>query len=217
MNKLSVILMAFSMLLSACSNEGDEYIQLSTQENKQYCEAVAGAYEAKGYSALVVWKDFNNVEDIVKQAKIDDVRIDIFDYNGRDIIFWDVPVNSLADILPENSDERRILERFNPISFTTYYGLERNVQSMNGEKMVNFTFKPVPYYASYTYGGQPHQITLQISPCGIYLPYSSDMNVVRKEFLKSELRFDITSMKIDDKEYKNFDMMVILRIAEESE
>ena len=43
------------------------------------------------------------------------------------------------------------------------------------------------------------------------------MQAVREEFMKSEIRFDITSMKVDDEEYKHFDLMVVTEIAEESE
>lgn len=43
------------------------------------------------------------------------------------------------------------------------------------------------------------------------------MKAVRDKFLKSEIKFDVTSMKIDDEEYKHFDLMVVTKITEESE
>lgn len=216
MKKISLILLAFSMLFCACSKEEDDYIKLSSKEAKQYCEAIAGFYEAKGYTILVDQKDFNNVDIIGKQVDIDDlfVTIDDKDYS---ITFWNVPVNTLANLLPENSGARKILEESRPISFTTIYGFENTVTPLQGQNMVNFIFKPVPYYFTATYDGKPHLITLNIRPCGIYLPYTSDIKAVRDEFLKSELRFDITSMKVDDEEYKHFDLMVVTKIAEESE
>lgn len=216
MRKVSVILLVFSMLFCACSKEDDNFIRLSAQETKQYCEAIAGAYKGKGYSTLVVQEEFAKV-DVIKQVEIDDVYVDIFDDYEQGIIFWDVPVNNLAYLLPENSYERKALEVCEPISFSTTYGFERTIVSIKGEKMVNLTFKPVPYYATSNHDGKNHLITIQIRPCGFYLPYTSDMNTVREEFLKSELRFDITSLKVDDKEYKNFNMVVVIRIAEESE
>lgn len=39
------------------------------------------------------------------------------------------------------------------------------------------------------------------------------MKAIREDFLKSEIRFDITSMKIDDMEYKKFDLVVVTEIS----
>ena len=133
------------------------------------------------------------------------------------MIFWNIPINNLANLLPETSGARKVLEKCEPISFTTIYGFERTITSVKGEKMVNLLSKSVPYYLSAIYDGKPHQITLNILPCRVYLPYTSNMKAVREEFLKSEIRFDITSMKVDDEEYKHFDLMVVTEIAEESE
>lgn len=216
MKKISLILLAFSVLFCACSKEDDDHIKLSSQETKQYCEAIAGSYEAKGYTILVAQKDFNNVDVIEKQVDIDDLFITIDD-KDYSITFWNVPVNALANLLPENSGTRKILEESRPISFTTIYGFESIVTPLQGQNMVNFKFKPEPYYFTATYEGKPHLITLNIQPCGIYLPYTSDMKAARDKFLKSEIRFDITSMKVDDEEYKHFDLMVVTKIAEDSE
>lgn len=190
---------------------------MSSQETKQYCEIIAGSYKAKGYTILVNQKDFNNPEVIAQQDRIDDVVIDISDYIEHNIIFWNVPVNALANLLPENSGARKVLEESKPISFTTTYKFEYWGVSVNGDKMVSLSSKSVPYYLSATYDGKPHQITIYIQPCGIPLHYTSDMKAVRDKFLKSEIRFDITSMKVDDEEYKHFDLMVFTKIAEESE
>ena len=66
MKKICFILLTFSMLFCACSKEADDYIKLSSQETKQYCEAIAGSYEAKGYTFLVAHKDFYNSDVIEK-------------------------------------------------------------------------------------------------------------------------------------------------------
>ena len=66
MKKICLILLTFSMLFCACSKEDDDYIKLSSQETKQYCEAIAGSYEAKGYTFLVAHKDFYNSDVIEK-------------------------------------------------------------------------------------------------------------------------------------------------------
>lgn len=216
MKKISLILLAFSMLFWACSKEDDDYIKLSSQETKQYCEAIAGSYKAKGYTVLVSQTDFNNSEVIGRQDKIDDLFITIDD-KDHSITFWNVPVNALANLLPENSGARKVLEECGPISFTTTYSFENTVVSIKGEKLVNLLSKSVPYYLSAKYDSKPHQITLNIRPCGVYLPYTSNMKAVREEFLKSEIRFDITSMKVDDEEYKHFDLNVVTEITEESE
>lgn len=60
--------------------------------------------------------------------------------------------------------------------------------------MVNLTFKSVPHFFTATYDWKNHQITINIQSWGIYLPYTSDMKAVRDEFLKSQIRFDITSI-----------------------
>lgn len=204
------------MLFCACSKEEDDYIRLSSKETKQYCEAIAGSYDAKGYTILVAHKDFYHSDVIGKHFDIDDLFVTIDDKDFS-ITFWNVPVNTLANLLPENSGSRKVLEECEPISFTTIYGFESTVTPLQGHNMVNIIFKPVPYYFTATYDGKPHLITLNIQPCGIYLPYTSDMKVVRDEFLKSELRFDITSMKVDDEEYKSFDLIIVTEISEESE
>ena len=216
MKKICLILLTFSMLFCACSKEDDDYIKLSSQETKQYCEAIAGSYEAKGYTFLVAHKDFYNSDVIGKNIGIDDIFIDI-DAKDYSMIFWNIPINNLANLLPETSGARKVLEKCEPISFTTIYGFERTITSVKSEKMVNLLSKSVPYYLSAIYDGKPHQITLNIRPCGVCLPYTSNMKAVREEFLKSEIRFDITSMKVDDEEYKHFDLMVVTEIAEESE
>lgn len=79
MKKLSLLVLAFSILFCACSKEDDDYVKLSSQETKQYCEIIAGSYKAKGYTILVNQKDFNNPEVIAQQDRIDDVVIDISD------------------------------------------------------------------------------------------------------------------------------------------
>lgn len=212
MKKISLLLLAFSMLFCACSKEEDDYIKLSQLETKQYSQTIAGSYDAKGYTVLVARKGFYDCEDIGEHIDIDDMFIDIDD-KDYSIIFWNVPINTLANLLPENSGARKVLEECGPISFTTIYGFERTITSVKGEKMVNLAFKPVPFYLTTTYDGNPHLITINIQPHGIYLPYTSDMKAIREGFLKSEIRFDITSMKIDDVEYKNFDLVVVAEIS----
>jgi len=213
MKKISFIILACSVLFFACSKEDDNIIRLSSQETKLYCEAIAGSYEAKGYTILVDLEDFNKSDVIGKQVDIDGVFIDIDADIQRSMIIWHVPINSLAYLLPENSDVRRAFEEKDPISFLTTYSFESNVQKVNGENLVNFTFKPVPYRFTTEYGGKSHLITVNIEPCGIYLPYTTDMNAVREKFLKSDIRFDVTSMKVDDEEFKNFDLIVASKIS----
>lgn len=212
MKKISLLLLAFSMLFCACSKEDDDYIKLSQLETKQYSQAIAGSYEAKGYTFLVAHKDFYNSDVIGKNIGIDDIFIDI-DAKDYSMIFWNIPINNLANLLPGTSGARKVLEKCEPISFTTIYGFERTITSVKGEKMVNLAFKPVPFYLTTTYDGNPHLITINVQPHGIYLPYTSDMKAIREDFLKSEIRFDITSMKIDDMEYKNFDLVVVTEIS----
>lgn len=207
------MLLAFAMLFCACNRNDDDYIRLSSQETKQYCESIAGSYEAKGYEVLVAYKDFYNSEVIGRQVDIDDVSINIFDAPECDMIFWHVPVNLLASLLPEDSEARKVLEECEPISFTTSYGFENAVTSVQGQNMVNFTFKPVTYYC----GTSNHQIAIEISPTGIYLPYTSDKKAIREAFLKSQIRFDVLKMKVDGVEYKHFDLVVATDINEETE
>lgn len=217
MNKTHLVLTAIAMLLCACSKEADDYIKLDPQETKQYSEAIAGSYEAKGYTELVAWKDFYNADVIGKQTDIDNITIDIYDNPEHEITFWNVPINPLANVLPEGSGARKALEECEPISFTTTYKFENVATSANGNNMVNFAFNPVAYYATSYYDGKLHQITINISPSAFYLPYTSDMKAVRDSLLKSEIRLDITSMRVDDEEYKHFDLMVVTKIAEKAE
>lgn len=217
MKKISLVILAFSMLFCACIKEDDDYVKLSSQETEQYREAIAGSYSAKGYTILIDQNDFNNYDVIGKQTDIDDIFIDIDNNIEQSMVFWHVPVNTLANLLPENSGARKVLEESGPISFTTTYGFESAVSSLKGEKMVNWTFKSVPHYFTTTYDGKNHQITINIQPCGIYLPYTSDTKAVRNEFLKSQIRFDITSMEVDGEEYKHFDLIVATEISKKSE
>lgn len=59
-------------------------------------------------------------------------------------------------------------------------------------------------------------MTIKIIPTGVLLPYTSDMKAVRERFQKSQIRFDVTSMKIDDEEYKDFDLIVAAEITQEA-
>ncbi|MBQ0157454.1 MAG: DUF4840 domain-containing protein [Bacteroidales bacterium] len=217
MKKISILLFAFTLLFCACSKEEDDYIRLSAKETAQYCEAIAGSYEAKGYTLLVAHKDFDHSEVIGKQSDVDGIYIDIDNDIEHSMTFWHVPVNALANLLPENSDAKTALEKRAPISFLTSYQFETTVASIRGEKLVNFFFQPVTKHFTATGDEKTHLITIEIAPSPIYLPYTADMQTVREEFLKSEVRFDITSMTVDGEEYKHFDLMVAMEIAEASE
>lgn len=129
MNCNRLLLLIFSMLFCACSNEDDDYIKLSSQETEQYREAIAGFYSAKGYTILIDQNDLNNYDIIGKPIDIDDIFIDIDNNIEQSVVFWHVPVNTLANLLPENSGARTVLEESGPISFTTTYGFESTVTS----------------------------------------------------------------------------------------
>lgn len=214
MKKISLLVLFFSLLFCSCSKEEDDIVKLSSQETNQYSEAIAGSYEVKGFTVLVARNGFYNSDAMGKQVDVGDIFIDIDDGAERSAIFWQVPVNTLANLFPENSGVRKVLEEMEPINFSTTYSFESAVASVNGGKMVNLAFKPVPYYLKTKYDRKPHLITIDISIRGISFPYTSDMKSVRDEFLKSKIMFDVKSMKVDDEEYRNFDLMIATEIVE---
>lgn len=217
MKKTTILLLAITLLLCACNKGDEDYTKLSFKDTQRYCEAIAGSYEAKGYTVLVGRKDFYDADVIGMQEAVDDIFIDVDNNTEHSTTFWNVPITKLAQLLPENSDARKVLEDSKPISFNTTYRFERMTLSAKGEKFVSLSFKPVAHYISATRNGKPLQITINVRPSGVYLPYTSDMAAVRNEFLKSEIRMDITSMNIDGEDYKNFNLIINTKLTEETE
>lgn len=182
MNRIILILL---VTFSICScNNADDDIVFTAKQKKAYYDAIEGVYQGKYGVATIADEHL---------TWIDDVEVCVGGSSEPMILLYDVPFNSLADLVGNDTELGKLFEKMPPRDVACRY----TFSNVKGNE-ISLNLSPTSFAFNANYDGKTHLINIDLG-CSTYqlFPITDNRETIKMLFCKHILEFSVITIKVD--------------------
>lgn len=203
MRCLSVIkylpLVIISVFLVSCEKDDNEH-HFSAMQERTYCEAISGTYDANTIIASLDMKSGMVFKDTIN------TKIHISNGEDKSITFYGIPLAGLANVVADDSKLHEIFSQLGNCDISFNYDLSEGADetvsmTLNGDKRM------------YSFITKEHNVKMTMeSNTMLSFPLTADMDAVRKTLKEHTFNLDVYNLTIDNQTNDNYRILILTKI-----
>ena len=188
-----------SVFLVSCEKDDNEH-HFSAMQERTYCEAISGTYDANTIIASLDMKSGMVFKDTIN------TKIRISNGEDKSIMFYGIPLAGLANVVAGDSKLHEIFSQLGNCDISFNYDLSEGADetvsmTLDGDKRM------------YSFITKEHNVKMTMeSNTMLSFPLTADMDAVRKTLKEHTFNLDVYNLTIDNQANDNYRILILTKI-----